>query len=121
LLTRVGDVARELGVPDHVVRYWSDQFGVRPGRQHGGHRVYSERNVARLKEIQRLLKEEKLTIAGAKARLERKVVKEDPGPDGKTQYCPHCGLEKEVGKQLASFCKCCGKRVTWTGPLWGSK
>ena len=44
----------------------------------------------------------------------------EPNGDGKVQYCPHCGAAKEV-KAPASFCKCCGRRVVWVGPLWGSK
>lgn len=50
---------------------------------------------------------------------ERKVV-EEPKLDGKTQLCPQCGTSKEVMKPV-SFCKGCGSRVAWTGPLWGSK
>lgn len=116
MLTRTGDVARELGVANHVVRYWCDQFGIRPSR-HGGQRVFSLTNIERLKKVKHLLKDEGLTIAGAKAQLGEKPL--EPSGDGKLQYCPHCGISKPLTK-LGSFCKTCGKRVTWTGPLWGS-
>jgi DNA-binding transcriptional MerR regulator len=116
MLTRVGDVARILGVAEHVVRYWSDEFSIKPERRPGGQRVYSPANIDRLREVHRLLKVEKMTMKGAKRLLKGDSV--EPTGDGKILYCPHCGTTKAVAKAV-SYCKSCGKRVTWIGPLWG--
>lgn len=72
MLTRVNDVARLLGEPDHVIRYWSDEFKVRPLRSKGDHRHFEPSHVATMAEIQRLLRTEGLTMAAAKRRLKGK-------------------------------------------------
>ena len=69
-LREIGDVASELDVPQHVLRYWEDKFSVlRPRRVGGGRRRYSPKDVALLWGIKRLLQERHLTIDGAQKAL----------------------------------------------------
>ena len=69
-LREIGDVASELDVPQHVLRYWEDKFSaLRPRRVGGGRRRYSPRDVALLRGIKRLLYERHLTIDGAQKAL----------------------------------------------------
>ncbi len=69
-LREIGDVASELDVPQHVLRYWEDKFSVlRPRRVGGGRRRYSPKDVALLRGIKRLLHERHLTIDGAQKAL----------------------------------------------------
>ncbi len=69
-LREIGDVATELDVPQHVLRYWEDKFpALKPRRVGGGRRRYSPKDVALLRGIKRLLHERHLTIDGAQKAL----------------------------------------------------
>ena len=70
----IGDVARMLGEPEHVLRFWQSEFGYALGlgsvpRSRGKRRCYPPDTVATLREVQRLLRVELYTIAGAKRQL----------------------------------------------------
>ncbi|MEW2015277.1 MerR family transcriptional regulator [Rhodococcus sp. NPDC076796] len=45
---KIGEVAREIDVPTHVLRHWDDAGVVVPERLPSGHRDYSEEHVRRL-------------------------------------------------------------------------
>jgi DNA-binding transcriptional MerR regulator len=66
---RSGDLARLLGEERHVVHYWEKAFGIRSRRSIGNQRYYMPGDVARFKEIRRLLRVELYTIEGAKRQL----------------------------------------------------
>lgn len=67
---RIGEVAKALGVQPHVVRFWQQQFPtVRPERSKTGRFLYTKNTVEQLAFIQKLLKDEGYTIAGAKKAL----------------------------------------------------
>lgn len=67
---RIGEVAEALGVQPHVVRFWQQQFPtVRPERSRTGRFLYTRNTIEQLAFIQRLLKDEGYTIAGAKKAL----------------------------------------------------
>lgn len=76
LYFRIGEVARILGVPTHVLRFWETEFRtvVRPQKSRAGQRVYSRKDVERLALIRHLLKEERYTIEGAKKHLREKGI-----------------------------------------------
>jgi MerR family transcriptional regulator, repressor of the yfmOP operon len=53
---RIGDVARLVGTTPRTIRYY-EEIGLLPklpGRHHGGHRLYSDAEVERLREVMRL-------------------------------------------------------------------
>lgn len=63
----IGEVSELLDLETHVLRYWESEFDVlRPRKNRAGHRVYTEEDIAVVREIRHLLKEEKYTIAGAR-------------------------------------------------------
>jgi DNA-binding transcriptional MerR regulator len=63
-------MSRELGVPDHVIRFWQASFPqVTLRKNASGHRIFNQDDRALLHRIKFLLYEEKLTIEGAKQRL----------------------------------------------------
>ena len=72
LYYRIGEVSELVGVEPHVLRYWETEFRrwVRPERSGSGQRVYSRRDVAKLRRIRQLLHVEGYTLKGAKRRLE---------------------------------------------------
>ncbi|OZF39859.1 MerR family transcriptional regulator [Rhodococcus sp. 14-2483-1-1] len=49
---KIGEVARELDVPTHVLRHWDDMGVVVPERLPSGHRDYSQEHVRRLRVLQ---------------------------------------------------------------------
>lgn len=46
---RIADAAREIGVPEHVLRHWDEVGAVSPGRTSAGHRDYTEEHLHRLR------------------------------------------------------------------------
>lgn len=68
---RIGQVARQLGVEPYVLRFWEEEFPqLIAARTAKGQRYYTEEHVHLLQRIRHLLYEEKLTIKGARQRLE---------------------------------------------------
>ncbi len=66
----IGEVAKALGIRQHVLRYWEEQFpSLRPLTRAGGRRYYRPEDVALVAEIDRLLHREGYTIKGAKQAL----------------------------------------------------
>ncbi|MBA4355363.1 MAG: transcriptional regulator [Novosphingobium sp.] len=66
----IGEVANALGIRQHVLRYWEEQFPtLRPLTRAGGRRYYRPDDVALIAEIDRLLNREGYTIKGARQAL----------------------------------------------------
>jgi DNA-binding transcriptional MerR regulator len=66
----IGEVAEELGVAQHVLRFWETKFpAVRPLKRGGGRRYYRPEDVELLRRIRKLLYEEGYTIKGAQKAL----------------------------------------------------
>ncbi len=62
----IGEVAKELGLDAHVLRFWESKFPqVNPVRGSGNRRYYRPEDVDLLRKIKRLLHEEGYTIEGA--------------------------------------------------------
>jgi DNA-binding transcriptional MerR regulator len=66
----IGQIADLLGVKTHVLRYWEAEIPlVAPRKDLAGRRVYTEREVALLLRLRRLLHEDRYTIEGARERI----------------------------------------------------
>ncbi len=66
----ISEVAAELGVPQHVLRFWETRFPmVRPLKRAGGRRYYRPEDIEILRRIRQLLYEEGYTIKGAQKAL----------------------------------------------------
>ena len=65
----IGVLADQMGVPASMLRYWQTEFGFDVHRDKKGDRRFTVDEVARVKEIYRLLKVEGFTIWGAKRQL----------------------------------------------------
>ena len=71
----ISEVAVELDLPQHVLRFWETKFlQVRPLKRGGGRRYYRPEDLALLRRIRRLLYDEGYTIKGV-----QKLLRED-GP-----------------------------------------
>jgi len=67
----ISEAATEVGVPQHVLRFWETKFAfVAPVKRAGGRRFYRPEDIDILKGVRRLLHEEGLTLKGV-ARLHK--------------------------------------------------
>ena len=61
----IGELATELGVPQHILRYWETRFPqLKPLQRAGNRRYYRPDDVALARRIHRLLNAEGYTIRG---------------------------------------------------------
>lgn len=66
----IGEVATALGIRQHVLRYWEEQFSqLRPVKRSGGRRYYRPEDVALIETIDRLVHREGFTLRGARQHL----------------------------------------------------
>jgi DNA-binding transcriptional MerR regulator len=82
----ITEVATELELPQHVLRFWETKFSqVKPVKRRGGRRYYRPRDVALLKRIRELLYNDGYTIKGVQKLLREGAAKETrqsvPGSD----------------------------------------
>ncbi len=72
LYYRIGEVAEFLGVEPSTLRYWEKEFRqIRPVKRNN-ERLYRPEDIKTLELIKFLLKEEKYTIEGARAKLAKR-------------------------------------------------
>jgi len=66
----ISEVASELDLPQHVLRFWETKFSkLRPLKRGGGRRYYRPEDVALLRHIRSLLYDEGYTIKGVQKLL----------------------------------------------------
>jgi DNA-binding transcriptional MerR regulator len=66
----IGELSAELGLPQHILRYWETRFPqLRPLQRAGKRRYYRPDDVALARRINRLLNEEGYTIRGVQQLL----------------------------------------------------
>jgi DNA-binding transcriptional MerR regulator len=67
----IGELAGELGVPQHILRYWETRFPqLRPLQRAGNRRYYRPDDVALARRIHRLLNQDGYTIRGVQQLLQ---------------------------------------------------
>ena len=99
----IGELAAELGVPQHILRYWETRFPqLRPLQRAGNRRYYRPADAALARRIHRLLEEEHYTIRGVQRLLAGKAAEEGdreaepPGvPVAPTPQNQHAGASPE--------------------------
>jgi DNA-binding transcriptional MerR regulator len=75
----IGEVSRDTGIPQHILRYWETRFPqLRPLQRAGRRRYYRPEDVALVRRIQDLLDHQGYTIRGVQKLLES----EAPPPRG---------------------------------------
>ncbi|MCB9357262.1 MAG: MerR family transcriptional regulator [Calditrichaeota bacterium] len=102
----IGEVADQIGVQQHVLRYWESEFPkLHPKKGRGGNRLYTENDVALITKIHDLLHNKRFTIAGAKQQLELGLdVEESTQPSSP----PSRMLLREVQEELKSILELLG-------------
>lgn len=69
-LRTIGEVSEALGIKQHVLRYWEQQFPMlKPLKRSGGRRYYRPADVELVETIDRLVNREGYTLKGAKSAI----------------------------------------------------
>ena len=69
----IGELSAELGVAQHILRYWETKFPqLKPLQRAGNRRYYRAEDVALARRIHRLLNEEGYTVKGVQKLLRSK-------------------------------------------------
>lgn len=70
-LRTIGEVAAALGIKQHVLRYWEQQFpSLKPLKRSGGRRYYRPEDIRVVDTIDRLVNHEGYTLRGARQAIE---------------------------------------------------
>jgi DNA-binding transcriptional MerR regulator len=89
----IGELAGELGVPQHILRYWETRFPqLRPLQRAGNRRYYRPEDVALARRIHRLLNQEGYTIRG----VQRVLGEKNAAEAAKASVAPEPPLARPV-------------------------
>ena len=88
----IGEVSNALGIRQHVLRYWEEQFPMlRPLKRSGGRRYYRPEDVQLVARIDRLVHREGYTLRGARLAIAGGVASEQPVAAARSCCC-RCGV-----------------------------
>lgn len=94
----IAEVAGELDLPAHVLRFWESKFPqIKPLKRRGGRRYYRPEDVSLLRHIRTLLYTEGYTIRGV-----QKLLRESGGKGGETPSVAEF-LGDRAGEPLDEF------------------
>ena len=78
-LLTIGELSQELGVAQHILRYWETRFPqLRPMQRAGNRRYYRPADVELVRRIHRLLNQEGYTVRGVQKVLRDRDAPADP-------------------------------------------
>lgn len=101
----ISEVATEIGVQQHVLRFWETKFKqIKPLKRGGGRRYYRPQDVALIKNIYHCLYNEGYTIKGVQRLLKLKKDISDVGITEKADK-PQTGVAKTVTKPVMKVAK----------------
>ena len=97
----ISEVAQDLDIPQHVLRFWETRFSqIKPMKRSGGRRYYRPDDVDLLKGIRRLLYSEGYTIRGVQRILKENGVKSVQGLADSSAAVSFGAIEDAVGQSL---------------------
>lgn len=106
-LLTIGELSQELGVAQHILRYWETKFPqLRPMQRAGNRRYYRPADVELAHRIHRLLTEEGYTVRGVQKLLRDKAAQTEPpsqvvpAPAPEPQPAPAVAMEQRGGIDL---------------------
>jgi DNA-binding transcriptional MerR regulator len=98
----ISEVAGDLDIPQHVLRFWETRFSqIKPMKRSGGRRYYRPDDVDLLRGIRRLLYGEGYTIRGVQRILKEHGVKSVQRLADATALPSFGAVEEEIGRTLA--------------------
>ncbi len=97
----ISEVASDLDIPQHVLRFWETRFSqIKPMKRSGGRRYYRPDDVDLLKGIRRLLYGEGYTIRGVQRILREHGVKSVQGLADSAAAVSFGAIEEAIGQSL---------------------
>jgi len=85
----IGELAADLGLPQHILRYWETRFPqLRPLQRAGNRRYYRPTDVALARRIHKLLNEDGYTIRGVQQLLAKGDTPVDSEPPAEAVAAP---------------------------------
>ena len=97
----ISEVAEDLDIPQHVLRFWETRFSqIKPLKRGGGRRYYRPDDVALLKGIRRLLYGEGYTIRGVQRILKEHGIKSVQGLSDQNSAVSFGAVEEAIGLSL---------------------
>ena len=97
----ISEVAQELDIPQHVLRFWETRFSqIKPMKRSGGRRYYRPDDVDLLKGIRRLLYGEGYTIRGVQRILKAHGIKSVQSLADSSAAVSFGALEETLGHAL---------------------
>ncbi len=97
----ISEVADDLDIPQHVLRFWETRFTqIKPMKRSGGRRYYRPDDVDLLKGIRRLLYGEGYTIRGVQRILKEHGIKSVQGLADSSAAVSFGAIEEAVGQSL---------------------
>jgi DNA-binding transcriptional MerR regulator len=104
-LKTIGELSNELGVAQHILRYWETRFPeLRPMQRAGNRRYYRPADVQLVRRINRLLNEEGYTVRGVQKLLRDKEAQAADAANGTAQSArPSQPIQEEQQPTVAVF------------------
>jgi DNA-binding transcriptional MerR regulator len=97
----ISEVAEDLDIPQHVLRFWETRFTqIKPMKRSGGRRYYRPDDVDLLRGIRRLLYGEGYTIRGVQRILKEHGIKSVQGVADVSAAVSFGSVEKAIGHSL---------------------
>lgn len=94
----IREVSEMTGLKPHVLRYWESEFDqLHPKKNRAGNRAYTDRDLAVVRRVQALLRDDKYTLEGARQVLDR----EDEGEAAVRERL--AGLPRQELEDLRAF------------------
>ncbi|MSP83397.1 MAG: MerR family transcriptional regulator [Alphaproteobacteria bacterium] len=95
----ISEVAEDLSVPQHVLRFWETKFTqVRPLKRGGGRRYYRPEDVEMLRRVKALLYSEGYTIKGVQKLLRQGASRQRPAAAAPRNTAP--SIDPDVRARL---------------------
>src|ERR1700741_264974 len=97
----ISEVAADLDIPQHVLRFWETLFAqIKPMKRSGGRRYYRPDDIDLLKGIRRLLYSEGYTIPGVQRILKEHGIKSVQGLADSSAAVSFGAIEETLGPAL---------------------
>jgi DNA-binding transcriptional MerR regulator len=97
----ISEVADDLDIPQHVLRFWETRFTqIKPMKRSGGRRYYRPDDVDLLKGIRRLLYGEGYTIRGVQRILKEHGIKSVQGLADASVTASFGAVEEAIGRSI---------------------
>ncbi|MCK9266161.1 MerR family transcriptional regulator [bacterium] len=95
----IGELSKIVEVPPHILRYWEKEFAhIKPLRDKRGNRIYTEKDILRIKRVKSLVYGNGFSIKGAKKKLRK--------PSSKRLLESNRTFLKIILKELQELKKC---------------